>query len=44
MTTVDAKLEAGYFVDVRGIRTHVYSAGSGPQIAMIHGSGPGVSA
>jgi 2-hydroxymuconate-semialdehyde hydrolase len=44
VTAVDPKLQAGTFVDVRGIRTHLHEAGSGPPVVMIHGSGPGVTA
>jgi pimeloyl-ACP methyl ester carboxylesterase len=34
----------GRFVDVRGTRTHLHEAGSGPAVVLIHGSGPGVTA
>lgn len=32
------------FVDAGGTRTHYLSAGSGPALILLHGSGPGVSA
>jgi 2-hydroxymuconate-semialdehyde hydrolase len=42
--TVDPRVAEGTFVDVRGTRTHLHDAGSGPPVVRIHGSGPGVSA
>ena len=44
VTAVDPRIADGTFVEVRGTRTHVHAAGSGPPLVMIHGSGPGVSA
>jgi 2-hydroxymuconate-semialdehyde hydrolase len=41
---VNAGLEAGSFVDVRGIRTHFHEAGAGIPVVLVHGSGPGVTA
>lgn len=44
MTAIDDALRNGYFVDVRGVRTHAHVTGDGPPVVLIHGSGPGVSA
>lgn len=38
------KLEAGYFENIGGIKTHFHRMGSGVPIVFLHGSGPGVSA
>lgn len=43
MTTNDG-LEAGYTIDLDGVRTHYHDAGDGPALLLLHGSGPGVSA
>jgi 2-hydroxymuconate-semialdehyde hydrolase len=37
-------LEAGHYVDVKGVQTFYHHAGSGKPVVLIHGSGPGVSA
>ncbi len=36
--------QRGTFVDVRGTKTHVHEAGSGPPVLLVHGSGPGATA
>jgi 2-hydroxymuconate-semialdehyde hydrolase len=44
-TTIDAReLEAGRTIEVDGIKTHLHEAGEGPNLLLLHGSGPGVSA
>lgn len=37
-------IEAGKYIDVKGIRTHYHEDGQGEPLLLIHGSGPGVSA
>lgn len=45
MTTLSMEqVQAGYDVEVDGVRTHYHDAGEGPPVLLIHGSGPGVSA
>lgn len=41
MTT---SLEAGAYLDVKGMSTHYHDVGDGKPVLMLHGSGPGVSA
>lgn len=42
--TAPAAAPAGRFISAAGLRTHVYEAGSGKPVLLLHGSGPGVSA
>jgi len=42
--TETAKPEVGATVDANGIKTNYLEAGSGPDVVLIHGSGPGVTA
>ncbi|MDR7077776.1 2-hydroxymuconate-semialdehyde hydrolase [Neobacillus niacini] len=37
-------VEAGKYIDVKGVKTHYHEDGQGEVILLIHGSGPGVSA
>jgi 2-hydroxymuconate-semialdehyde hydrolase len=37
-------VEAGKFIEVRGVNTHYHEDGQGEKVLLIHGSGPGVSA
>ena len=39
-----SELEAGAYVNVKGVNTFSHHAGSGKPVVLIHGSGPGVSA
>lgn len=43
-TLTTAPLEAGRFVEVGGLATHLHEAGTGRTVLLLHGSGPGVSA
>jgi 2-hydroxy-6-oxo-octa-2,4-dienoate hydrolase len=36
--------EIGRYVDAEGVRTNVLTAGDGPPVVLVHGSGPGVTA
>lgn len=40
----DASPEVGETIDAGGIATNIHIAGEGPDVLLIHGSGPGVSA
>jgi len=42
--TETAKPEIGTTVDANGIKTNYLEAGSGPDVVLVHGSGPGVTA
>jgi pimeloyl-ACP methyl ester carboxylesterase len=42
--TDTAKPEIGATVDANGIKTNYLEAGSGPDVVLVHGSGPGVTA
>jgi pimeloyl-ACP methyl ester carboxylesterase len=42
--TETAKPEIGATVDANGIKTNYLEAGSGPDVILVHGSGPGVTA
>lgn len=42
--TSNTNPELGRFVTVNGLRTNIHDMGSGQPVALIHGSGPGVSA
>ncbi|WP_232059705.1 alpha/beta fold hydrolase [Kyrpidia spormannii] len=37
-------VQEGQYVDAGGVRTHFHVQGEGPNVVLIHGSGPGVSA
>jgi 2-hydroxymuconate-semialdehyde hydrolase len=37
-------VEAGKYIDVKGLKTHYHEDGEGEKLLLIHGSGPGVSA
>lgn len=42
--SVPTSPELGMMIDAGGIRTNVHIAGDGPDVLLLHGSGPGVSA
>jgi 2-hydroxymuconate-semialdehyde hydrolase len=44
MTQTMTALEAGQYIDIDGHTTHYHEAGAGDAVALIHGSGPGVTA
>ena len=44
MEEIFVTVEAGKYIDVKGVQTHYHEDGQGEVILLIHGSGPGVSA
>ncbi|ATY85443.1 2-hydroxy-6-oxo-2,4-heptadienoate hydrolase [Kyrpidia spormannii] len=44
MSEDHGSVQVGQYVDAGGIRTHYHVLGEGPNVLLIHGSGPGVSA
>ena len=44
MEEIFVSVEAGKYIDVKGVKTHYHEDGQGEVILLIHGSGPGVSA